>query len=263
MTRRKIDPFLLSLMMTLLVLLSAAGPGLAWGFNWPDQNSTTVPQVAQEPTANNDVFWSRWKARTEQVEAADAQQPITIKGGVRHPLIFFHQFANSRWALGRLFSFLFLVSALLKLFLPRLTDLATKRCRTNCYASLTSAFVYATVLVTIVRYGFFSEDLTPMGIFTFGLLQLSFALGCCLGVNLFAQNLYNLVTVGTRPTGTTAKVFIYGLCLAAVAGVMTVVSLIPYLGHLPRVGNRIVMLVAALGLGGLVNLVVGPQKPEP
>jgi hypothetical protein len=257
-----------SLLISLLISLSTATSAQAEGWEHATQSSAIIVQnsgsaapTTQDPTPpNNDYFWSRWRARAATVEAADAEAPITINGGVRHPVIFFRQIANRRWAIGPLFSFLLFISALLKIFLPGLTGLATKRCQTNCYASLSAAFIYCTILIAIVRFGFNNAELTAMGVFTFGLLQLSFALGCCLGINLFTQNLYSLATSKKEPSGTVAKVLIYGICLVAVAGTMTVISMIPNLGPLPRIGNRIVVLLAALGLGGLVNLAVGSQK---
>ncbi len=190
------------------------------------------------------------------------KEPTTIDGRVRHPLMFFAHVANRRWSVGPLFCFLFFVSAMLKVFLPGLTNLTTTRCRTNLYASLSSAFIYGTVIVTLIRFSFYNDDLAPMGIFTFGLLQLSFALGSCLGTNLFAHNLYSFITRKGEPARLAPRALIYGICLTVVALVMTLVSTIPNLGQLPRVGNRMVMLVAALGLGGLVNWVVNSQKPR-
>jgi hypothetical protein len=227
---------------------------------------TSEPQAAdQRPAETQEKFgmlhWSNWRLHAEKVGAEDEKEPITIGGRVRHPVIFFAHVANRPWKIIPLFSFLFSIGGMLKLFLPGLTALVTKRCRTNLYASLSSAFLYGTVLITIIRFSFFNDDLAPMGIYTFGFLQLSFALGLALGANLFAHNLYSLLTRKGEPAKMAARVLLYGLSLTVVALLLTVVSMVPSLGPLPRVGNRIIMLIAALGLGGLVNYTAGLQKP--
>ena len=53
---------------------------------------------------------------------------------------------------------------------------------------------------------------------------------------------------------------LYAACLLAVAAVVALISLIPNIGPLPRLGNRMVALIAALGLGGLVK--PGRKRPS-
>ncbi|MBS2005885.1 MAG: hypothetical protein JST01_02515 [Cyanobacteria bacterium SZAS TMP-1] len=189
-------------------------------------------------------------------------QPITVQGGVRRPLMFFRQIANRKWNAGALFLYLVFISALLKIFLPALTARTIARCRSNCFISLSSAFIYSTILISLVRFAFKTDDLAPMGVFTIGLVQLSFALGACFGVNLLAQKLYEFLSRDREPASIYGRALLYGFCLTLVAGLMAGISLIPNLGRLPRIGNRVVTLVAALGLGGLVNLAAGAQKPR-
>jgi len=226
----------------------------------------TVAETTRADRAEADSISDRAKGRQgwawADPNAANQEDPIIISGEARRPLIFFRKMANQRWKIGGLFAYLFIVSAILKIFLPRLTWLATERCKGNYFSSLSAAFIYSTALTTLVRFSFANEALNAMGVFTFGLLQLSFALGSCIGVNLFAQNLYGFFASKKTPTSTTARVITYGVCLLVVGIVMTVISMVPNLGLLPRIGNRMVMLVAALGLGGLVNLAAGNQKSE-
>jgi len=229
-------------------------------WRWLQEDADSTQLIAQEQSSRAAEMFTYWRDRAERVGAADAGEPITIKGGVRHPVIYYSNIANRPWSLGPLFCFLFMVSALLKLCLPRLVTAATNRCRTNFFASLSTAFIYATVLITLIRFAFLSEDLTAMGVFIFGLLQLSFALGSILSVNLFAQNLYNIVASKKEPHGAAVTVFVWGGCLVVAAAIITAISLIPMIGPLPRLGNRMVMLLATLGLGGLVHLIAGTQR---
>ncbi|MBU6450287.1 MAG: hypothetical protein KGS72_00805 [Cyanobacteria bacterium REEB67] len=234
------------------------------GFALATAGSATAWPTPADPT--NEPFHERfWSSATPAPVNAE---PIAITTEVRRPLIYFRQIANRRWKAGVLFAFLFLISAGLKLFLPRLTEAAACRCQTNFFASLSAAFIFSTMAITIIRFSFLNDALSAMGLFTFGFLQLSFALGGCLGVNVLAQNLYAVTSnkVSKNPTELkpAARTGLYTLCLITVVTILCLVSMIPGLGPLPRVGNRMVMLIAALGLGGLVNLlVVSSKKVEP
>jgi hypothetical protein len=229
--------------------LTAAGPGKIF---LPQANAQDSGQNVRQkfPSLSDDEV-----EQTSVVpEVADAPY---ISGAVKRPFIYFRQLANRRWRPGMLFFFLFIMSAALKLLLPRLTEAVTARARGNLFSSLASAFFYATILMSVTRLSFNNPDLSAMGIFCFGLVQFSFCLGGCLGANTIAELLY---TKRPAPASTAGKVMLYGLSLLAVSFVITLISLIPSIGHLPRLGNRMVALIAALGLGGLVNLAAGGAK---
>jgi hypothetical protein len=227
----------------------------------PDKEPYKEPDKEPDNEPYNERFWSSPSA------APSNATPIAITTEVRRPLIYFRQMANRRWKIGALFAFLFCIGAGLKLFLPRLTEAAASRCQTNFFASLSSAFIFSTMAIVIIRFSFLNDALSAMGLFTFGLLQLSFALGACFGVNALAQKLYaitsNKVSKNADDLKKPARTALYALCLITVVTILCLVSMIPGFGALPRVGNRMVMLIAALGLGGLVNLLaVGSKKIE-
>lgn len=184
--------------------------------------------------------------------------PIVLDNNLRRPFLFFRDAINQPWKIGRLFFIIIISASLAKLFAVNLVAGAQERCRKKFWASLACAFIYTTVLLSLARIAFPIEAMVPMALGCIALVQISYIIGIGLGVNIFANTLRDLISnqFGRKektPNGTSLSGWSGWIALIATSIILTAVSIIPEIGRLPRLGNRLVVLVAIIGLGSLIS----------
>lgn len=186
------------------------------------------------------------------------EAPIVLDNSLRRPFLFFREAINQPWKIGRLFFIIIISASLAKAFAGNLVAGAEERCRKKFWACLACAFIYTTVLLSLARTAFPSEAMVPMALGCIALVQMSYIIGMGLGVNIFANTIHDLIGNQFGPKEKTAKStalsgWLGWIALIATSIILTAVSTIPEIGKLPRIGNRLVVLVAIIGLGSLIS----------
>jgi len=180
-------------------------------------------------------------------------EPLTLSANMRRPFLFFREQANHRLPLARLFIFLIIVAALAKILTPVLIKESNSQIQENFFSSIAYSLVYTTLVLTAARFAFQTpgEALVPLGIFCIGLVQASYVIGVSFAVNLFAAILTSKIFAKLNFSKPRACL-VYALSLMLVALALTLITTLPEVWRFPRIGNRIVFLVAMIGLGGLI-----------
>ncbi len=229
--------------------------------SFSQENTLSEKSIAIEqatPTAETSLEQKRagfWQKKFHWLAPPDQGKPIVLDNNLRRPFLFFRDAINQPWPLGRLFFITLLSACLAKLFTANMVAGALQSCRRNFLICITSAFLYTTILLSLSRIAFQTEALIPMALGCIALVQISYIVGMGLGVNIFA-NIFN--DIASKRLGQTAKetkrsAIGCWLALFATVTILTAISAIPELGRLPRLGNRLVVLVAIIGLGGLIS----------
>ena len=196
-----------------------------------------------------------WQKRFHWLTPPELGKPIVLDNNLRRPFLFFRDAINQPWPLGRLLFITLLAACLTKLFAANMVAGALECCRRNFLICIASAFLYTTILLTLSRIAFQTEALIPMALGCIAVVQISYIVGMGLGVNIFASIFKDIASKRLGLTATVPKRSTIGswLALFATATILTAISAIPELGRLPRLGNRLVVLVAIIGLGGLIS----------
>ena len=225
------------------------------------ENSLSEKSIAAEQattTAETSLEQKRagfWQKKFHWLTPPDQGKPIVLDNNLRRPFLFFRDAINQPWPLGRLFFITLLSACLAKIFAANMVAGALESCRRNFLICIASAFLYTTILLSLSRLAFQTEALTPMALGCIALVQISYIVGMGLGINIFA-NIFNDIAskrLGHPAKETKRSAIACWLTLFATATLLTAVSAIPELGRLPRLGNRLVVLVAIIGLGGLIS----------
>ncbi len=229
--------------------------------SFSQENSLSEKSIAIEqaaPTAETSLGQKRagfWQKKLHWLTPPDQGKPIVLDNNLRRPFLFFRDAINQSWPLGRLFFVTLLSACLAKLFAANMVAGALERCRRNFLICIASAFLYTTILLSLSRLAFQTEALIPMALGCIALVQLSYIVGMGLGVNIFANIINGMISkrFGQTSAGNKRSAIGCWLALFATVTVLTAISAIPELGRLPRLGNRLVVLVAIIGLGGLIS----------
>lgn len=212
----------------------------------PEVQAPEVQATAKTQEPNKWQF--QWLKREES-------QPIVLDNNLRRPFLFFRDAINQRWPLGRLFFIMMLSAGLAKVFAKKMVAGAQERCRKNFLVCLASAFIFTTILLSVSRLAFNTDALVPMALGCIAIVQISYLVGMGLGVNIFANTFCDLICkrFGQEPQETKKQILGRWFALVTTVFMLTAIAAIPELGRLPRLGNRLVVLVAIIGLGGLIS----------
>ncbi len=187
-------------------------------------------------------------------------QPVTVQHdtaalmldpALRRPFLFVREMINQKWPVGRFFILLLLTAGLTKLIIPGLVGGSLRRIRQKFFAAVACALLYSTILFSAARVAFHTTGFEPLALLCLALVQGGFVVGLGLGANLFATIL-QLKFIGARQLSTVKNNLLYIVCLLAVVALLTLISTVPEIWRFPRIGNRVVILVAMIGLGGLI-----------
>lgn len=257
------------LVITFLFLASVVCPS---GYGQaPDLNnvSQTQEQVkaqeqvkSQEPVKDKEQpSSSTWGSRPDFLAKKfpwlnpEESPPIVLDNNLRRPFLFFRDAINQRWPLGRLFLIIMLSACLTKIFAKKMVAGAQERCRKNFLICLASAFIFTTILLSVSRLAFHTDALVPMALGCIAIVQISYIVGMGLGINIFANTFSDLICnrLGHNSKETRKTILARWFALVVTTVILTAIAAIPELGRLPRLGNRLVVLVAIIGLGGLIS----------
>jgi hypothetical protein len=200
------------------------------------QNGSQPSEPLEETTTGKIPHWR---------QVLDDMRPLNLDGNLRRPFLFFRQAADRPFKPIILLSFLLLFGWVIGLAFPELQKTARQTCGRKFFPCLIHALLFSVLNMTLARLAFLNESLLPLGLFAMGLIQFAYALGLVTGVLILAEKFADLGKLSFK--GKTAVLIL--LASLVIVGI----SLIGALGPIPRLGNRLVFLVALLGLGSLLE----------
>lgn len=170
---------------------------------------------------------------------------VTFPKEIRYPFIYSRKALNITWRPGFVFAIIMFMILVLRFFAPKSLKEATEKCREGIFLSLTAAFVFTAIVMTLTKAAFYSDALSPLGLMLTGFTQLAYLVGIAVGANALALSLIEKIGKTSRK----AELF----ALTITITLLSLLALIPDLGPLPRIGNRLLGILAMLGLGGLIR----------
>lgn len=201
------------------------------------------------------------RIRERIAASGNVSEPIMISGNVRRPFLFFRDSINKPWKPFKLFLMMIGLAAALGLLAPAAVRAATDKCRSRFFGSLAAAFIFTICLLTLARFAFQSEALVPLALLSIGVVQFAYVLGIGLGINVICRILMVRLTDNKKLTALQKRLWSVGLVFA-VSSSLALISMVGNLGRLPRLGNRLVILVAIIGLGGLLASLYSRYRNE-
>lgn len=178
---------------------------------------------------------------------------ISIKKEMRRPFMFFRQALNQKWRPGFFFVFVFMMTVAFRYVAAEFLLAAVKECRNNLFLSVAGALLFLVLTMTLAKVSFAVPELTPMGFLTMGLTEMAFVLGLCTGLQAICQKVYEHLALENKSRVQARLLEI--LTMAGVCALATALTLIGSIGRLPPLGNRLVALLAMVGIGGLVRAI--------
>lgn len=179
---------------------------------------------------------------------------VTFPKEIRYPFIYSRKALNLTWRPGFVFAIIMFMILVLRFFAPKSLKEATEKCREGIFLSLTAAFVFTAIVMTLTKAAFYSDALSPLGLMLTGFTQLAYLVGIAVGANALALSLIEKIGKTSRK----AELF----ALTITITLLSLLALIPDLGPLPRIGNRLLGILAMLGLGGLIRAKYRKSKED-
>lgn len=174
---------------------------------------------------------------------------VTFPKEIRYPFIYSRKALNLTWKPGFVFAIIMFMSLVLRFIAPKSLKESTEKCREGIFLCLTAAFIFTAIVMTLTKAAFYSEALSPLGLLLTGFTQLAYLIGVAVGANAVALGLIDKM----GRSGRKAEL----MSLTITIALLSLLALIPDLGPLPRIGNRLLGILAMLGLGGLLRAKYG------
>jgi hypothetical protein len=174
--------------------------------------------------------------------------PMAEKRAVGRPMLLWYHWANQRKPFGPSLVFLLFFSVTLSSLLPRWMSKSQVECKSHFWKSFLHGALVLAVAITSVRASLLTMIGWPLAIICMGLVQLFVIAGLTVLVLSLGQSIGFHLKVEkwiTRPD--VRRLF----CILIGAVVCAALLQIPGVGILPRIGTRLVMLLAVVGVGGL------------
>jgi len=204
----------------------------------PAQQSQLLPAA----TAQNRWFGLRLKETNSE--------PLVLNDHMRKPLKYFKEALDERWRPGALFFFCLFISFTLRLLPCKTLQTARKTMRASVIKSLTYSFIYSFLLMVLARCSFEKEAMLPMGLLSMGILEVSYTVGLATGICALSDRLCEIFKI--KEETKSSRWLGYGTVVLTCLAV-ALLSTIPGFAMLPRIGNRLVLLLGMLGLGGILQ----------
>ncbi len=171
----------------------------------------------------------------------------------RAPLMAFRRWAHERKPFFPTFLFCLFVGLVGVSFFPTSISNAEEACKKSFWRCLGRAFLVGTVLVISVRILNQLQITLPLSTVLLAVLQMGILAGLSVGISLIGDRLIiktgfaKLPFMAEHPRLVTFMQILIGSLMIAL------IAQIPGIGRLPRIGIRIALLIAILGVGGLLK----------
>lgn len=227
----------------------------------------------EELSSNQDLLLGpgRWIYNTRIGKNLAKHQNVDIR---RRPMMYWRRFADRPVPPRGTFLFFIFFNSLICLAFKKRVEVASSCVRKSFWKSLFVGFIFVILMGIAARFCFDSALFTPAALLILGIGQLLVLAGLAVSSMTVGTAILNKLGVTTMSVSQTenadqpARSFVEKLkfnlhYLAPVifsSVLVTLISLIPTLGFLPRMGTRFVMWFCVLGLGALIRTKLG-RKP--
>jgi hypothetical protein len=164
------------------------------------------------------------------------------------PMLLWYHWANERKRFFPAFAFLLFTSILISSCAPRWMTSAQGECKHHFWKSFLQGLLMVALGITAVRAGLVTMIGWPMAVLLAGLLQIALLGGLSCLILLIGQAFGHYLRLEkwiTRPDVRRLTCIVIGCLLIAL------MLQIPGVATLPRIGTRLVAMLAIVGLGGL------------
>lgn len=217
----------------------------------------SAEQLKADESINEDEAESRvWVEKLPKILRPDFSKQDTN----RAPLMAFRRWAYQSKPFVPAFLFSLFIGLVGTSFFPKNITVAQECCMKSFWRSLGRAFLAITVLVIFIRILILLQVTVPLATVLVAVLQLAIISGLSVGISLLGDRIFcktglaKLSFMEEHPRWATFFRILIGSLLIAL------ICQIPGIGRLPRIGIRIVVLIAILGLGGLLKTRFGNRS---
>lgn len=210
-----------------------------------------------------------WKSALYSTrETLQNSEPIMQSKEIRFPFIYFRKALNDKWQPRYFFPLLVFAALSFSFVAPGSLKAAVDNCRSNLPGCLAYSIIFTVLTMILTKAAFAAPALEPLGVVVMGLVELAYLLGLAVGTHSLAESLTEKcralfagkkaeVSCQQEPEASIGEgrkaCLIKISAVLLMAAVLSTLTLIPDLGRLPRLGNRLLVMLAMLGLGGLIK----------
>ena len=185
----------------------------------------------------------------------------TLAGDIRQqPFRYWRYWSNEPKPFAPTFLFCLTTSALAWLIAPAWLERAEGASRRRFWRTLLIGLTLVCVALGLARLLFLTHIGQALAVLVIGVVELGLLAGLAAASSLIGGALIGRLCPPYRSWQPRRPFVRRAAAVALGTAVITALVLLPGLGHLPRVGIRLVMLFACLGLGGLWLAVREPQS---
>jgi hypothetical protein len=230
------------------------------------QDNQQQAEVSQQPAAESQPQ-NALSERQEEITPQRANDKLLVKTGdnlfppristpdgikqedvTRRPLLYWRSWANQRLPFGRILGLLIVVSLTINYFIePKILEagLIYRQKWLRCFSVGVLLFTFGMIAAGIMsRMGLFA----PIGVLLVATIQLAGLIGLTIGSHAIGDTALQLTGLNEKfpkPWLKTLSRFTIGCLL------LSLFLLLPAMGTLPRMGTRMLALVAAAGAGSI------------
>jgi hypothetical protein len=214
-----------------------------------EKQGEITPQQANDQllAKTGDNFFPPRTSTTDEIK----QEDVT-----RRPLVYWRSWANQRLPFGRILGLLIIVSLTINYFIePKILEagLIYRQKWLRCFSIGVLLFTFGMIGAGIMsRMGLFA----PVGVLLIATIQLSALIGLTIGAHAIGDTTLKLSGLNNKfpkPWLKTLSKFTVGCLL------LSLFLLLPGVGRLPRMGTRMLALVAAAGAGSIFLALRSPK----
>lgn len=182
-------------------------------------------------------------------------------GGPR-PMVQWYFWANQRKPFLPSVGFILFFSLISWSLLPTLHRRASQVCREKFWSTFLTGVLAVFALILLVRMAIGSLIGWSMGIVLIGLFQLLLMCGVAIVSSIIGQRICSLLKLDKLPLLKERPRSMRFTELLVGALVLSALLQIPGIGVLPRIGTRLVAMLAVLGLGGIFQTRLARSAPS-
>lgn len=238
-----------------------------------DDSSFDMTAEEEEMSSTQDLLLGpgRWIYNTRIGKNLAKHQNVDIR---RRPMMYWRRFADRPVPPRGTFLFFVFFNSLICLAFKKRVEVASSCVRKSFWKSLFVGFIFVILMGIAARFCFDSALFTPAALLILGIVQLLVLAGLAVSSMTVGTAILNRLGVTTMSVSEAESVshsahsfverlkcklhYLAPVILSSV--LVTLISLIPTLGFLPRMGTRFVMWFCVLGLGALIRTKLG-RKP--
>lgn len=176
---------------------------------------------------------------------------MTAEDATLRPFLYWRAWANQKLPLYRVFFFLLFAVNIISVIAPRLVTDAREPYESKWFRCLGLGVLFFTIAPgaagQMARLGLF----TPLATVIIAFVQLTALAGLSVAAQAIGDSIFRILHLNSIIKHPLLN-RLASLCVGTLA--LSSISLIPGIGQMPRLGNRMLALVAAAGTGGLLML---------